>query len=177
MAEPDGPCAPHEVQLGATLRSAPGGDRVEIPLEVTTDRLACVFTVSAKTVVVRINSGDDQIWTSQHCPRAITNQDVVVRAARPATVTLAWSGRRSAPECAEDTKWALPGGYHVVAAALGGEPTDRYFELTAPEAPVVTRTRKQPKQQPAQQRRERRNGWVGTTPTEERANGEGAQEP
>ena len=38
------------------------------------------------------------------------------------------------------TDWAMPGWYHVEAAALGGEPSDVQFQLTAPEREVVTKT-------------------------------------
>ena len=37
--------------------------------------------------------------------------------------------------------WALPGWYHVAAAALAGEPSDLQFELDAPERGDVTEDR------------------------------------
>ena len=41
-----------------------------------------------------------------------------------------WSGRRSDEECTGLPDWALPGFYHVYAAALGSTPTDVQFEVT-----------------------------------------------
>ena len=51
-----------------------------------------------------------------------------------------WNSRRSDEECSDRTAWALPGFYHVRAAALGGEPTDVQFELLAPTPATVTAT-------------------------------------
>ena len=42
--------------------------------------------------------------------------------------------------CTRRTDWALPGWYHVDAAALAGEPSDLHFELADPEPEVVTET-------------------------------------
>ncbi len=180
LAAPDGPCAPSEVVVASTIRSEPaGGPRIAIPLELSTAREACTFTVSRQTVVLKILSGSDQIWTSQQCPRVLGSHDVVVRAAQPATVTVAWNGRRSAPNCARGTAWADIGGYHAISAALGGEPSDRYFELTKPKPEVITKTRKpkQEKKNDTSDRDRRKNQRTGTTPTRELPDGDGAQEP
>ncbi len=54
-----------------------------------------------------------------------------------------WNGKRSDDECSRLTDWALPGWYHVAAAALAGEPSDAQFEL------------EQPRRQPAEPERDR----------------------
>jgi hypothetical protein len=64
----------------------------------------------------------------------------VVRFASVTQVPVLWNSRRSDEECSDRTAWALPGFYHIRAAALGGEPTDVQFELIAPSAPTVTQT-------------------------------------
>ncbi len=177
LAEPDGPCAPAEVSVAATIRSAPAGaDSIEIPLELTTERAACTFRVSKNTTVLKLLSGKDQIWTSQHCPKVLGTHDVVVRAAQPAVVTVSWNGRRSAPKCERGTGWADIGGYHAIAAAFGGEPVDQYFELTKPEPEVVTKTRK-PKKDKKNKTKKKNGSTAGTTPTDEKPGGDGAEEP
>jgi hypothetical protein len=55
-------------------------------------------------------------------------------------VPVVWSSRRSDEECSDRTAWALPGFYHVRAAAYGGEPTDVQFELVPPAPATVTQT-------------------------------------
>ena len=95
---------------------------------------ACTWQVSADTVTMKITSGPDDIWSSRECPKAIPTQDVVVRRAMATQVPVMWNSRRSDEYCSDRTAWALPGFYHVAAAALSGEPTDVQFELTAPLA-------------------------------------------
>ena len=63
-----------------------------------------------------------------------------MRLASVTQVPVVWNARRSDEECSDRTAWALPGFYHVRAAALGGEPTDVQFELRRPAAPTVTET-------------------------------------
>ncbi len=52
---------------------------------------------------------------------------------------MTWNGRRSDDQCTPGLDWALPGFYHVFAAALGSAPTDVQFEVT--HAPVARKTK------------------------------------
>lgn len=140
LAEPDGPCDAADVKIGlATQRVANDGD-VELVLALTGSEAACTFTVSPDSVALKITSGPDNIWYGQHCPDTIPTADVVVRSAVAAKVRMTWNGRRSDPECSRNTDWALPGSYHLVAAAFGGDPVDTQFELTRPGPITVTKT-------------------------------------
>jgi hypothetical protein len=67
-----------------------------------------------------------------------------VRLASVTQVPVVWNSRRSDQECSDRTAWALPGFYHVRAAALGGEATDVQFELLAPAPATVTATAEPP---------------------------------
>jgi hypothetical protein len=141
LATPSGLCAADEVTVTPTITKAPAGGTVAVGLSLTGTAAACTFTVSSKTVVVKITSGTDRIWSSQDCPRSIPRQVVVVRSAAPATATVNWSGRRSDTGCPNSTQWAGPGYYHATAAALGSTAgDDAQFQLTLPPRPVVTRT-------------------------------------
>ncbi len=193
LADPDGPCDPAEVTVAPTIEREPaGGPRIEIPLELSTDREACTFVVSRRTVALKITSGSDPIWSSAHCGQVLGTHDVVVRRAKPAVVTIAWNGRRSSEGCVLGN-WAWPGGYHAIAASLGGEPVDQYFELTKPKGEVIVKTRKPKKekksadQKKSDSKKDKKDKKKGqrqagpsddpSTPTEERATGDGAQEP
>lgn len=140
LAEPDGPCDPSDVVVTPATRKAANDGKVELVLALTGAAEACTFRFSPETVALKISSGTDNIWFSQQCPDALPTQDVVVRSAVRAKVTVTWSGQRSDEDCSRNTDWALPGGYHAIAAALGGEPTDSYFELTRPGPVTVTVT-------------------------------------
>ena len=57
-----------------------------------------------------------------------------------APVVVTWSAKRSDEDCTKWTTWAMPGFYHVQAAALGGDATDVQFQLTGGVPAVVTTT-------------------------------------
>lgn len=141
LAQPTGPCDPEDITVRPVIERAAAGGNIRIPFNVRGTEPACTWTVSPTSLVVKITSGRDRIWSSQECP-AVLAGDVVVRSAAPTRVVMTWNGRRSDEDCSRTAKWAVPGWYHVVAAALGGEPTDQQFVLTAPPRPVVTKTAK-----------------------------------
>ncbi len=71
---------------------------------------ACTWQVSAGTLTVKITSGEDDIWSSRQCPRAVPRADVVVRrdvdhhgGPRPGTAAAPTQG------CGAQPTWALPG--------------------------------------------------------------------
>jgi len=103
---------------------------------------ACDWDVTAESLVVRITSGSDRVWSTQDCFGAVPRQSVVVRKDHPVSVTVAWNGQRSDAECTRTTAWVEPGYYHVVAAAFGADPTDVQFPLLAPPRPTITATPK-----------------------------------
>jgi hypothetical protein len=111
-------------------------------LELSGTQPACTFRVASDSLVVKIASGEDRIWSSQDCPQTIQEREVVVRSAVPAEVPVTWNGRRSDEKCTPGLDWALPGFYHVFAAALGSAPTDVQFEVTQAPTRTVTRTAK-----------------------------------
>ncbi len=141
LAAPSGPCDEDKVIVTPVGGARPNTGQVEIVLQIGTSEAACTFTVSPRSVVVKIVSGSDPIWSSQECS-VLPTQDVVARAAQPALVSFIWNGHRSDEDCSPSSAWAYPGSYHAIAATLGGEPTDTQFELTRPPGVTITRTAK-----------------------------------
>lgn len=141
LPDPSGPCADDDVLITPTVTAPIAGSDVTFMLNLQTrESEACTWQVSASTVVMKVTSGHDDIWSTKECPSAIPGQDVVVRRASITQVPVVWSSRRSDEYCSDRTAWALPGFYHVVTAALSGEPTDVQFELIAPAPATVTQT-------------------------------------
>lgn len=141
LAEPSGPCEESDIVAVPVLTQVPGGSEVPITISLRTLATeACTWQVSPETMTVTITSGSDYIWSTRECPGAILPQDVVVRQAVETPVIVTWSARRSDETCSKATAYAMPGFYHVEAAALGGEGTDVQFELVAPQPAVVTTT-------------------------------------
>ena len=141
LAAPQGVCAAEDIAVTPEVDRAVAGRTVLLVLELrTVESAACTWEVSPENLTVKITSGKDDIWSSRECPRAVPTRTVVVRQAVGTKVGLPWSGRRSDDECSRFTEWALPGWYHVAAAALAGEPSDLQFELERPRRQVVTKT-------------------------------------
>jgi hypothetical protein len=148
LAAPTGPCADEDIAVTPTVPNAIAGRDVSVVLELRTiEAEACTWEVSPRTLTLKITSGKDEIWASRHCPRAVPTRDVVVRSAASTSIAVAWNARRSDEDCSRLTHWALPGFYHVTAAAMAGEPADVQFELEAPTPVVITRS-PSPKQDP-----------------------------
>jgi hypothetical protein len=141
LAQPEGTCEDEDVAVTPSVKNPVAGRDVRIVLELRTiESAACTWEVSPESLSLKITSGDDEIWTSRECPRVIETQEVTIRRDHTTKVDLAWNGRRSDEECSKLTTWALPGWYHVAAAALAGEPSDVQFELERPEREQVTKT-------------------------------------
>lgn len=141
LADPEGTCVDQDVAVEPTVRRPYAGQEVAIVLKLSTlESEACTWEVSPESVTVKITSGKDDIWSSRECPGSIPTEDVVVRDNVDTSVAVTWHGRRSDEECSRLTQWALPGYYHVTAAALAGEPEDVQFELERPRRPHVTKT-------------------------------------
>ncbi len=142
LLPPSGECQDDEVSVLPTVPQAWGLKPVVIQLALQSLQPACTFKVSPETLVVKITSGDDRIWSSQDCPKSIPVQDIVVRSGVATNVNVTWSGRRSDVGCPAQTDWAHGGFYHVYAAAMGSTPTDVQFEVTRAPTSTVTKTAK-----------------------------------
>jgi hypothetical protein len=141
LAEPDGPCDDEDVAVTPTVEKPVAGADVTFVLELRTIfSEACTWKVSPETLTLKVTSGDDEIWTSRECPHAIGREEVTLRRDHTTRVDVIWDARRSDEDCSRLTKWALPGWYHVAAAALAGEPSDLQFELERPDPERVTKT-------------------------------------
>ena len=142
LAAPEGECDGSDVAVTPKVTNAVAGRDVLVVLQLRTlESEACTWRTGSDALTVNITSGKDAIWSSRQCPRAIPVRDVVVRKAVTTNVGVLWrEAKRSGEECTKFTDWAMPGWYHVTAAALGGEPSDLQFELKRPTAGTVTQT-------------------------------------
>lgn len=149
LVAPTGDCKDDEVSVLPSVPRAWGAQPIAIRLALTGIAPACTFKVSPESVVVKITSGSDRIWSSQDCPSSIKPTDVVVRNGVPSYVNVVWSGRRSDDTCSHGAPWADAGYYHAFAAVLGSTPTDVQFQITRAPTAVITKTAKpKPSQSP-----------------------------
>jgi hypothetical protein len=141
VAMPSGPCAASDVAITPSVPRPVAGRDIDLVLDVSSvETPACTWTLSAKTLALKITSGNDLIWTTTQCARAIPQQDLVLRQSQPTRVRLTWDAQRSEPGCPARSVWALPGTYHLEVAALAGRPQSVTFLLSAPSPAHVTRT-------------------------------------
>jgi hypothetical protein len=140
LPEPTGPCAASDIVATPKVKgTAYAGHRVTFRIKLTTlETPACTWRVSPETLAVKLVSGSDRIWSTQDCPRAVPEVDVIVRQEEPAKVDVSWRGQRSDSTCSRTTPWAQPGWYHVQSAAFGAEPADVQFELHPPVPETIT---------------------------------------
>jgi hypothetical protein len=157
LAMPTGPCRDNDVRVVPDLQeTAYAGGAVRLTLRLTTFvSAACTWTVSPETVAVRLTSGSDRIWSSQDCPKAVPEEQVVLRDRVATFVDVTWGGRRSDSDCTRTTQWAEPGYYHVAAAAMGSEPQSQQFELHRPVVTVAPSPTPRPKDKKKQDGDER----------------------
>ena len=141
LPEPEGTCSDEDIAVTPAVHHPEAGGQVTFIMKLRTiETPACTWKVSPDSLTVKITSGADDIWFSRECTRAIPHDSVVVRNTQNTKVPVVWSGRRSDSECSHITDWAMPGWYHVAAAAYAGEPSDLQFHLDRPTAQVVTKT-------------------------------------
>lgn len=163
LLPPSGECRDAEVSVLPSVEKAWVGHKVVIRLLLQGTQPACTFEVSPSSLVVKVTSGDDRIWSSQDCNRAVPRREVVVRSSQPVEVPVVWNGRRSDTECTPGNAWALPGFYHAHAAAFGSTPSEVQFEVTRPDALVVTKT-PEPRPKSAGEPRSRKGASAATEP-------------
>jgi hypothetical protein len=167
LAQPAGPCAVSEVAIVPDVEDTDAGSTVPLRLGLSTSgRQACTFAFGPDTVAVRVTSGDDLIWETLQCGRAIEEQSVVVRPGWLTYVTVPWTGRRDDEGCALTGDFASPGYYWAEAAAVGGEPQRSQFQLETPPPP--------PKPEPKPKRADERRG--DDTTGEQRDRGDAREE-
>jgi hypothetical protein len=143
LAQPTGSCSSTDiVAVPSVAPPAYAGRPVVLTTTLTTrESPACTWDVSAQTLVVKVTSGADRIWSTQECPGSVPQEAVVVRRDAPVTVAVVWNGLRSGAGCTP-VAWAESGYYHVQAAAFGADPVDVQIHLVRPVAATVTKTPK-----------------------------------
>lgn len=145
LVAPNGACADDEVSVLPSVPRAWAGSAISIRLELQGTQPACTFKVSPQSLVVKVASGNDRIWSTQDCPQTVPEREVVVRSGVGTVLPVTWNGRRSEAGCAGLLAWALPGFYHVYAAALGSAPSDVQFQITrAPDKTVLKTAKPRP---------------------------------
>lgn len=135
---PTNPCDPSEITVTPALAAAQAGRNVVIPLDVTGTAPACKFEVTPDSLVVKVTSSGNRIWSTQQCPAAIRSQVVAVRNSGATRINVTWNGGRVDDTCTT-LSYAGVGAYEVEAAVIGSEPGEASFRLTKPARRVIVK--------------------------------------
>ncbi|MGW2015373.1 hypothetical protein [Streptomyces sp. NPDC001927] len=127
-------CAPGALQL--TLRSAKvsyaPGEKPRFQLVAkNTSATECKADFGPKSSVLTISDNkDDEVWSSQDCPRPADAVLLRIPAGSTITHTVEWDRARSAPQCATPPAGPVgPGTYLAEAAVPGVKVTPAVFTL------------------------------------------------
>ena len=103
------------VRVSTDATVYPAGASPALRMSVrNTSQAACTREVGQAAVELLIYSGADRIWSSDDCAPGGSKGSALLAPGEERLITLAWSGRRSAPGCAGDKEPARPGTYRVV---------------------------------------------------------------
>lgn len=117
-------CAPGALQL--TLRSAKvsyaPGEKPRFQLVAkNTSATECKADFGPKHAVLTISDNqDDEVWSSQDCPRQAAPVLLRIPAGSTITHTVEWDRARSAPQCATAPAGPVAPGTYLVEAAVPG---------------------------------------------------------
>ena len=124
LAEPTGPCTDSDIVATPVITVRRRRLR-DIPITInlrTNVAEACTWQASPETMTVTITSRRRLHLEHPRVPGRRSRRRTWW-SGRPSTrpVVVTWSAKRSDETCSDRTAWAMPGFYHVEAAALGGE--------------------------------------------------------
>lgn len=116
-------CPPKSLTLRLTTTKVAYGPGEKPTFKLTagnTSGTSCKADLGPKAVVLTItNSDDDEVWSSEDCPKA-GRQLFQVPAGGTITRTIQWDRRKSVPECATPPPGAVGPGTYLVEAKTSG---------------------------------------------------------
>jgi len=116
MAMPSGPCAASDVAITPSVPSPVAGRDISLVLDISSlNTPACTWTLSGRTLALKITSGNDLIWSTSQCAQAVSKATLVVAKGKQSASTVPWDGHRSGPGCLPGQPVAKPGTYVVKA--------------------------------------------------------------
>lgn len=133
LPAPTGPCSPADVAMTVKAGDTTTGHATMVTLSLTSSALpACNLAITPETMVLRITSGADVVWSSDDCPDSLPSRQVVVRTdPTPATTyQFSWDGRRSVQGCTAPGSVAKAGGYWAEVALVGADSHRGYFDVS-----------------------------------------------
>lgn len=115
-------CRPSAIGLTLDLESSTleEGATTSFPVTIAnTGQVPCLVDVGSR-IQLSIYSGDDLVWTSQHCSSA-GDRRILLDIGDEDTASFRWAGSRSASGCPGDQPVAKAGTYRAVVALVDAD--------------------------------------------------------
>lgn len=133
------PCEPSMLDIALNQTGTIAGYPVTFGLSVTnTSDQSCSLDAGSEHLVLEVSSGNDQIWSSAHCPAGAGSRLYVFGPDVSSQINVEWSGGRSTPSCDAGLPAPRPGTYVVQGSVDGvGFPAlTQSFVLTGADGAV-----------------------------------------
>lgn len=115
------PCEPTDLDVDLSFTpSAPSvTSGVRFAVALTNDgETPCLADAGADALVLRVSSGSDEFWSTEHCAED-AEEPLLLDAGASTDRVVRWTGARSAPGCPEDQPAAEAGTYRLEATWHG----------------------------------------------------------
>ena len=120
------------VSARADAQTYPPSRRPVLTIGVATkSTVPCTRDVGQAAREIRVTSGNDEVWSSDHCSPGGGSQIATLQpGAAPVTFSVTWSRKRSEPNCPAGAEDAAPGTYRVTGRFGQVVSTGDTFTLT-----------------------------------------------
>lgn len=132
-------CRPHAVDLSIEMAATTIKEGASTPMPVTvtnSGQVPCLLDVGGAQIALAIYSGDDLVWTSQHCSTR-GDRRILLDVDDQDTISFRWTGARSATGCPEDQPVAGAGTYRAVVTLLTAD--EQPEEIATVEQPFTVK--------------------------------------
>ncbi len=131
-------CTPDMLAWTAERSGSHAGRDVLFHLTVTntSETNPCTVDLGGDYIRVDVTSGEDAVWSSQHCAVTPESRFVLLDMGLSTSADVTWNGHRSVEGCA-DGQPAVGAGTYVASIAVDGNieaDLRQVFELTPPPA-------------------------------------------